>query len=144
LTESSTSPPVGYTLRAFKTKYTNGNTIENSIHYLTLCPNFSLDFVAAKDRNVVVGFGPVLGITKFGREKITTAGSTLSRNMKFGYGDYGWFDLGVTGSLGFEIKRFFIEGTYYLGLANINNAIEQDGINIRQRTLGLNIGYFLR
>ncbi len=138
------SPSVGYNMRSFKTAYTNGRTVENTIHYLTLAPNLSLNFPAGTDRHFVIGFGPVLGITNFGREKITFNGSTTSRKMTFGYGDYGWFDLGLTGSIGIEFKRIFVEAAYYHGLSNINNRAEDDGINIQNRTFGINLGYYFR
>jgi hypothetical protein len=42
------------------------------------------------------------------------------------------------------MKKTFIETSYYLGLANINNQEETDGRNIRHRMLSLSIGYYFK
>ncbi len=139
------SPSIGYNLRSFKTNYTDSRIIENTIHYLSLAPNLSLQFPAGSDtRSVSLGFGPVLGITNFGKEKITLGSTTITRNMTFGYGNYGWFDLGLSTSIAYRINKVFVEATYYHGLSNLNNNVEEDGINLRNRTLGINIGYYFR
>ena len=65
--------------------------------------------------------------------------------MKFALsGNYGFIDMGVGGSLGFHTNKLLIEAGYQMGLANINNNVENDFRNIQNRMFSLQIGYFLK
>jgi hypothetical protein len=115
-----------------------------SITYLDLVPGFSFDY---EDGNNTVSlcFGPDFGFTNFGKLKTTDASNlTTSQKLKFGYGSYGWFDIGINTSVAYRMKKFFVELSYLGGLASINNNEEADNRNIRNRMLSLNIGYFFK
>lgn len=114
------------------------------ITYLDLIPALSAEF--EKGNNALsVSAGPVLGFTNFGKLKITdSAGVTGTQNLKFGYGAYGWFDLGFNGSIGYRFNKISFEVGYYLGLANINNLAETDGRNMQHRMCSLTLGYYFK
>jgi Outer membrane protein beta-barrel domain len=139
------SPYIAYNTLGAKTNYklTGANT-QTTLHYLQLAPGVSFHFNVAKTNVFVFGFSPVLGLTKFGRQKTTIAGVTTKEKIKFGYEGIGWFDLGLAGSVGYHFKKMFVEVNYYDGLTNINNNEQFDGINIRNKMLNLNVGYYLR
>jgi Outer membrane protein beta-barrel domain len=139
------SPYAAYNTLGSKTNYkATGASVQTTIHYLQLAPGFSCHFKAGETNTFVFGFSPVLGLTNFGRQKTTTGGATTSEKIQFGYEGTGWFDLGLTGSLGYHFKKMFVEVNYYNSLTNINNNEEFDGISIRHRMLSLNVGYFFR
>ena len=114
------------------------------ITYLDLIPALSAEFEKGNNAFSITA-GPVLGFTNFGKLKITdSAGTTGTQNLKFGYGAYGWFDLGFNGSIGYRINKVSVEVGYYLGLANINNNAETDGRNLQHRMCSLTLGYYFK
>lgn len=140
------SPYIQFSSRGFIIKPDTGSIkkVENSIQYIDIVPALSVDFPKGNGSFVISG-GPVLGITNFGKEKTTDKNNvTQSSSMSFGYGGYGWFDLGIAGSIGYHVKKIFVEANYQLGLTNINNLSEFDGRNIKNRAISLNIGYYLK
>ncbi len=140
------SPYVGYNMKGFIINPKTGNTKkeEYTIHYFDIAPLLSLDFPVGENTFVVSG-GPILGLTNFGKQKITTtANVTTSQKMAFGFGGYGWFDLSLTAGISYHFNKTFVEVAYTPGLANINNNEEFDGRNIRNRMLSLNIGYYFK
>lgn len=140
------SPNLAYNRRGY-TYTPNAGTIneyQNTIHYFDIVPNLSLNLPAGKNA-FVLSAGPHLSVAIAGTEKQTTANNTTSSKMKFSLsGNYGFLDLGVGGSLGFHTNKFLIEAGYQMGLANINNNVENDFRNIRNRMFSLQIGYFLK
>lgn len=115
-----------------------------SITYLDLIPALSVDFEDGNN-TVSIALGPDFGFTNFGKLKATDMNNvTTSQKMKFGYGGYGWFDLGLNTSVAYRMKKVFVELSYFNGLANINNNEETDGRNIRNRMLSLNVGYYFK
>jgi Outer membrane protein beta-barrel domain len=140
------SPYVGYNMKGFIINPKTGTIKkeEYTFHYFDIAPLLSVDLPVGEN-TFVISAGPILGITNFGSQKITTTNNvTTSEKIKFGYGSYGMFDLSLTGSLGYHFKKIFIEAAYTPGLANINNNEEFDGRNIRNRMLSLNIGYYFK
>ncbi len=140
------SPSVMINKRGFTIKPTAGNnkTEQYSITYLDLVPSMSFDF-PIHSNSIVIGAGPDFGFTNFGKVKATDINNiTSSQKLKFGYKDYGWFDLGMNFSAGYHTKKIFVEAGYLLGLASVNNNEENDQRNIRNRMLSLNIGYYFR
>lgn len=114
------------------------------ITYLDLIPALSAEFEKG-DNAFSITAGPVLGFTNFGKLTITdSAGTKGTQNMKFGYGAYGWFDLGFNGSIGYRFNKVSLELGYYLGLANINNNAETDGRNLQHRMCSLTLGYYFK
>jgi len=140
------SPNLAYNRRGY-TYTPNAGTIneyQNTIHYFDIVPNLSLNLPAGKNA-FVLSAGPHLSVAIAGTEKQTTANNTSSSKMKFSLsGNYGFLDLGVGGSLGFHTNKFLIEAGYQMGLANINNNVENDFRNIQNRMFSLQIGYFLK
>ncbi len=140
------SPSVMINNRGFIIKPSAGTNKEEqySITYLDLIPSLSVDF-ENRDNTVSIALGADFGFTNFGKMKVTAINnSTTSQKMKFGYGEYGWFDIGLNTSVAYRMKKVFIELSYFNGLASINNNEETDGRNIRNRMLSLNIGYYFK
>lgn len=139
------SPYAAYNMRASTTQYAaTGAKVQTTLHYLDLAPGISVHLKAPQENAFVIGFSPVLGLTNFGNRKTTLNGTTTSEKIKFGYEGIGWFDLGLTGSLGYHFKKIFIQANYYHGLTNINNNEEFDGTNIKNRMFSLQLGYQLK
>lgn len=139
------SPYAAYNMMASSTKYdSSGAQVQTTLHYLSLAPGVTFHLPTAAANAFVIGFSPVLGITNFGNRKTTLGGVTTSQKIKFGFEGTGWFDLGLSGSLGYQFKKMFIQAQYYHGLANINNNAEFDGTNIKNRMFSLQVGYFLK
>ena len=140
------SPSVMVNKRGFIINPSTGTNKKEqySITYLDLIPSLSLDF---EDGNNTVSlcFGPAFGFTNFGKLKATGNNNiTTSQKLKFGYGGYGWFDIGLNASAAYRMKKVFVEFSYQNGLASLNNNEENDGRNIRNRMLSLNIGYYFK
>lgn len=142
------SPSIGYNMRGYIYHPTYGDTTkyDNTIHYIDIIPALSADFPVGERKNTfVLSGGPQLGIAIAGTEKLTVGGVTTSKKMRINTdGEYGFFDLGFSFGLGFHTPKIFVETSYLLGLANINNDAELDHRNIRNRMLSLSIGYYLR
>jgi hypothetical protein len=139
------SPSVMINRRGLIVKPSVGNIKEQyGITYLDIIPALSTDFVHGSN-SFSIGIGPDFGFTNFGKLKATSSGNvTTTEKLKFGYTHYGWFDLGFQASAGYHMKKTFVEISYLLGLANINNNVENDQRNIQNRSLSLGIGYYLR
>ncbi len=141
------SPSVMINKRGFTVNNPAGSANKKeqySATYLDLIPALSADF---DDRNNTfsISAAPVVGFTNFGKLKITdSSGITASQNMKFGFGAYGWFDLGLQAGISYRMKKVVIEAGYYTGLANINNQEETDGRNMQHRVITVSIGYYFK
>ncbi len=141
------SPSVMVNSRGFTVKPTAGTNSKEqyNITYLDIVPALSAEF--ENDGNAVsFALGPVLGFTNFGKIKATNAitNVTSTQKLKFGYGGYGWFDLGFTATIGYRVKKVLVEAGYYSGLTSINNNEETDGRNIHNRMISLNLGYYFK
>jgi Outer membrane protein beta-barrel domain len=139
------SPSVMVNKRGFIIKPSGTNTKEQySLFYVDLIPSLSVDFKKG-DNSFVISLGPDIAITNFGKLKVTGSnGVTTSQNIKFGYGSIGWFDIGLAASIGYHMKKVFVEVGYMNGFASINNNEELDQRNIRNRMISLNIGYYFK
>ena len=140
------SPSVMINRRGFIIKPSSGpNTKEQyALTYLDIIPALSTDFIHG-DNSFTISLGPDFGFTKFGKLQTTTSSNvTTSEKLKFGFAEYGWFDLGLQANAGYHMKKTFIEVGYFLGLANINNNEETDQRNIQNRVLSLSVGYYIR
>jgi hypothetical protein len=140
------SPSVMINRRGFIIKPLTGSTVKEqyAITYVDLIPSLSVDFEKG-DNSFVISLGPDIAFTNFGKLKTTgNNGVTTSQKIKFGYGSIGWFDIGLNASIGYHMKKVFVELGYMNGLASINNNEELDQRNIRNRMLSLNIGYYFK
>ncbi len=140
------SPSVMINKKGFIIKPVVGtNTKEQyAITYVDLIPALSIDF-AKGNNSFVISLGPDIAFTNFGKFKATdNNGVTTAQKIKFGYGNLGWVDIGLAASIGYHIKKVFVELCYTNGLASINNNEELDERNIRNRMVSLNIGYYFK
>jgi len=140
------SPSVMINRRGFIVKPTTGTNKKEqySITYLDLVPSLSADFVHGTN-SLAVSLGPDFGFTNFGKLKATdNSNATTSQKLKFGYEAYGWFDLGLNASVGYHMKKTFVEVGYLLGLASVNNNEENDQRNMQNRVVSVSVGYYFR
>jgi Outer membrane protein beta-barrel domain len=140
------SPSVMINKRGFIIKPLTGTNVKEqyAITYVDLIPSLSIDFEKGEN-SFVISLGPDIAFTNFGKLKTTgNNGVTTSQKIKFGYGSIGWFDIGLNASIGYHMKKVFVELGYMNGLASINNNEELDQRNIRNRMLSLNIGYYFK
>ena len=140
------SPSVMLNKRGFIINPSTGTNKKEqyTITYLDIIPSFSFDF-AHQGNAFVVSVGPDFGFTNFGKLKATDNNNiTTSQKLQFGFTGYGWFDLGLNASVGYHMKKVFVEAGYMLGLASVNNNEENDQRNIRNRMLSLSVGYYFK
>ena len=140
------SPFVGYNSRGFIIKSkTNGDKTQNFIHYIDIAALLSIHKPMGGNNSFAITAGPVISLAIAGTEKTTIAGISNSSKMKFSTsGDYGPFDFGLQAAVGYHFKKIFVEAAYQYGFVNINNNEEHDKRNIRNRTISLNLGYYIR
>jgi hypothetical protein len=141
------APYIMYNRRGYT--YNTGGTVDtayrNKIHYIDIVPALSVDIPTGNNSFIAISGGFNVSVAVAGTEAKTIGGTTTSGKMTFSLSsDYGMFDLGMHSSIGFHVSKFFIEGGYNLGLADINNQYDKDGRNIRNRMLFINLGYYIR
>lgn len=141
------APSVMINKRGFTINNPANNTNQKeqyAITYLDLIPALSAEFEKGNNAFSITA-GPVFGFTNFGKVKITSnAGVTGSQNLKFGFGAYGWADLGLQAGIGYRFNKFAVDAAYYLGLANINNLEESDGRSMQHRMASLGLIYYFK
>ena len=140
------SPGFAYNRRGYEYTPTSGSITKyrNTIHYIDITPELSL-FIPSGQSAFSISAGPYLGVAIAGTEKTTTATATNSSKMKFSLsGNYGFMDLGLGGGVGFHTKKILVAANVQFGLANINNNVENDFRNIRNRMFSLQLGYYLK
>jgi Outer membrane protein beta-barrel domain len=140
------TPSITINKRGFTVKPLAGNnkSEQYNIIYVDLVPALSIDIPSGKN-SIAISFGPDFGLTNLGRLKIISNSSiNTTQSLKFGYGEIGWFDIGLTASLGYHLPKSFIELSYMHGLTGINNNEEIDKRNIQNRMIGLTIGYYFK
>jgi len=148
------TPCFFYSLKGYKVNFsapafppdsaaTNNNTTIHSVEI-----GFLLQYDFSEDAgHWFIKFGPTLDFTLFGREEFdytdNNGGGTISRNMKFSFGDYGRYLASAVAQLGYESsKGYFIFAQYTYGLGSMNNA--DLGPQIAHRVLGISAGAYLR
>ncbi len=138
---------LSYNMRGYSLTPLAGDSqkVETKIHYINLAPLLSYDIATGRNTHITLTAGPMAGLGFSGTQDITEAGITSSSKMKFSTsGNYGLFDLAIYNSIGYHFEKIFVEASYYLGFVSINNNEETDRTNIKNRGLGLSIGYYLR
>lgn len=126
----------------------DSSAIDNNttLHTVELAALLQYDFSDQPGHFFLRG-GPALDFQLFGRETFhTSTGGSVSRNMKFGYGDYGHYSANLTVHLGYESgSGLFVFAYYSHGLANINNSEDVitriGGPVIKHRVAGVSLGY---
>lgn len=136
-----------YNMRGYSLMPVNNDTqkIETHIHYINLAPLLSYDIAAGKNGHITLTTGPMGGLAFSGTRKITEDGKTSSSKMLFSTtGNFSPIDLAIYNSIGYHFDKFFIEASYHLGFVSINNNEEVDKTNIKNRGLGLSLGYYIK
>ena len=140
------TPSLGYHLSGYQANYDSGNVkhTENNIHFVSLEPALSLHFPCGDKNTIILSLSPVFSFPFSGKEKSTYRNDSISNNrLKFAYGDYGLFDLGLSGSVGYKIKKILIKAGWFQGLTNLDTN-EANMRNIQDRIFSFSIGYFIK
>ncbi|MFZ9387633.1 MAG: porin family protein [Chitinophagaceae bacterium] len=146
------SPAVFYSMKGFKVTLTRPSlppdtaAVNNDVtlHTFELAPLFQYNF-SSEPGHFFIKAGPSIDIQLTGREKYNTSGGgSVSRNMKFGFADYGRFGANLLLHLGYESAGGLVIFAHYThGVGSIVNT--DKGPRIVHRAAGLSIGkYFNR
>ena len=137
---------LSYNMRGYTLSPVNNDTqkIETRFHNINLAPMLSYDIAVGKKGLIVLTAGPMAGLAISGTQKITVDDVTSSSKMIFSMTDhFGPIDLAIYNSIGYHFDKFFVEASYHLGFVSINNNEEFDKTNIKNRGLGLSLGYYI-
>jgi hypothetical protein len=144
------APEVFYSLKGYKVAFTtfayppDANATDNNttIHTFELAALLQVD-LGSNPSHFYIKAGPSLDFQLLGKETYNLkTGGSVSRNMKWGPGEYGHYSANLLARLGYETKSgFMIFGQYTLGPASINNA--DYGPRIRHRAYGISIGKYI-
>jgi hypothetical protein len=146
------SPAAFYSLKGYKVKLNqrafppDPNAVDNNttLHTFELAFLLQCNFGKQPNHFFIKG-GPSLDFQLFGKEKFNLVNNTtVDRNMRFTFGDYGRYAASMLLYLGYETTSgFVISGQYTHGMGSINNA--DNGPRIRHRAFGLSVGkYFTK
>lgn len=143
------APAVFYSMKGYKVTLTRPSfppdslAIDNdvTVHTFEIAPMLQYNFSEAAG-HFFIKAGPSIDLQLFGKEKFRrSSGPSVSRNMKFSYGDYGRFGANLLLHLGYETSSGLIIYAHYThGVATIVNT--DNGPTVRHRALGLSIGKF--
>ena len=143
------APAVFYSMKGYKVTLTRPSfppdslAIDNdvTVHTFEIAPMLQYNFSEAAG-HFFIKAGPSIDLQLFGKEKFRrSSGPSVSRNMKFSYGDYGRFSANLLLHLGYETSSGLIIYAHYThGVATIVNT--DNGPTVRHRALGLSIGKF--
>lgn len=146
------APTVFYSMKGYKVKLTRPSyppdsaAIDNdvTIHTLEIAPMLQYNF-SSEPGHFFIKAGPSFDIQMMGKEKFNkTGGGSVSRNMKFGFNDYGYLGANLLLHVGYETSSgLVIFGHYTHGVGSIVNT--DSGPRIFHRAAGISIGkYFNR
>ena len=145
------SPTILYSMKGYKVNFTryafppdvDAKDNDVTIHTFEVAPLLQIDF--SKDpAHFFIKFGPSLDIQLFGKESfhLISTGATVNRNMKFGFGDYGYASMNGVAQFGYETSTgFSIFAQYNFGIGSISNA--DYGPKIYHRVAGISVGKYL-
>jgi len=145
------SPAIFYSMKGYKVTFTSTALIPDAtatdnnttVHTVETAAMLQYDF-SNDPKHFFIKAGPLLDFQLFGNEKFNRnpPDGPVSRNMKFGYGDYGYFSANMLLQIGYEMKnRVFVFAQYTHGLANLSNV--DGGPRIQHRVYGISIGKFI-
>ncbi|MCZ2460074.1 MAG: PorT family protein [Chitinophagales bacterium] len=144
------APQVFYSLKGYKATLANhsyppdATAVDNNItiHTLELAALLQVDLSKQPNHFFLRG-GPSLDFQLFGREKFHLLnGDYVSRQMKYGFQEYGHYAANAIAQFGYETASgFTVFANYGFGLTNISNV--DGGPNIRHRVLGLSVSQYL-
>lgn len=148
----SFAPSIMYNLRGYKVDRFTGIAFppdSSAVNVNTSFHTVELAFLLQHDFNLDPGhffirFGPSLDFALFGNEKFTANNnSTVDRNMKFSFSDYGHYLASAIIQVGYEARNgLFVYGHYNYGLTTMNNA--DYGPAIGNRAAGFSIGKYIK
>ena len=119
----------------------NNNT---TLHTLEVAPLFQVD-LSRKPSHFFVRFGPAVDFVFKGTETFDTVGTsgtrgTVTRPMKFSFGDYGRITGSANFHLGYEMSRgLMVFAHYTYGLGSLNN--HDYGPRIKHMIYGFSLGW---
>ena len=137
---------IGYQRTGYQAFYDSGSIkyTENNIHFISFSAGLSLNFPVGKKSTFIIGFAPVLSTPFSGKEKSIYRNDSVSNDkLIFAFGDYGVFDLGLKGNIGFKVKNILLDIGWFEGLTNLDTN-EANLRNIRDRIFSFSIGYFFK
>ena len=140
------NPTIAYNSRGFTVKSDSSDIdqVSNTLHYISLAPILGFE-IGSQSNAFIISAGPILGIAISGKQKSEVAGVTSTSSLHFSTStDYGLFDLGMQGGIGYRFNKLLLQAHYYYGLTNINNNEEKDKRNIRNRSFGIQLGYYFK
>jgi hypothetical protein len=145
------APAVFYSMKGYAVTFKNyafppdvtAKDNSTTLQTVELAGLLQLDF-SSKPSHLFLKAGPSLDFQLIGKEKYNLInGSSVKRNMTFGFGDYGHFSANMIAQLGYETKSgFMVFAQYNHGLSNINNA--DNGPQILHRVYGISVGKYLK
>jgi hypothetical protein len=147
----SFAPSVMYNLRGYKVKFDrpasppDSSAIDNNVSFHT----FELAFLLQHDFNLKPGhyffrIGPSLDFVLLGNETFNTnMNTTVDRQMKFSFADYGAYLASIILQFGYESKNgLYFYAHYNHGLISMNN--KDYGPRINNRAIGFSIGKYFK
>jgi hypothetical protein len=144
------APSAFYSLKGYKVAFnqrayppdTLATDNNATIHTFELAALLQVDF-GKKTNHLFLRGGPSLDFQLRGKEKFNLKnGTSVNRNMTFGFDKYGHYGANLLLQFGYETKNgISINAMYGHGIGSINNA--DYGPTIRHRTYGLSIGKYL-
>ena len=147
----SFAPSVMYNLRGYKVKFDrpafppDSSATDNNTSFHT----FELAFLLQHDFNLKPGHyffraGPSLDFVLLGNETFNTnMNTTVDRQMKFSFADYGAYLASIILQFGYEAKNgLYFYAHYNYGLISMNNA--DNGPRINNRAIGFTIGKYFK
>lgn len=145
------NPAVFYSLKGYDVTFTDFTfppdaTAKNnstSIHSFELAALLQYDFSVSPGHFFIKG-GPSLDIQLLGKEKFDLQnGTTVSRNIKWGFSDYNRIGANLIAQFGYETGSGFIfTAGYSHGVGSLSNA--DGGPRIFHRVFGFSIGKYLK
>jgi hypothetical protein len=145
------APTVFYSLKGYRVDLTEPSTPPDSlatsnstrIHTLEIAPMLQFDF-SMKANHAFFKVGPSIDVQLSGRETFILQDKTsVSRQMKYGFNNYGYVGANVIAQFGYESKTGFMLGASFIhGLGSINNV--DDGARILHQSVSLSIGKYVR
>ncbi|HOZ69296.1 MAG TPA: outer membrane beta-barrel protein [Chitinophagaceae bacterium] len=144
------APSVYYSYKGYDVTYNLPNSlpdidaIDNSTRFHTMELAALLQFdLSPKPSHVFIKAGPALDFMLFAKEKFNlSGGGSVSRNMKFGPGEYGRYSANLISQLGYEKDGGFIVYFQFThSPANLSN--RDGGPSIKHKVFGLTFGKYL-
>jgi hypothetical protein len=145
------SPSAYYSLKGYKVTLSQAaappdlTAINNNVSVHTIETAFLLQYDFSKNpSHFFIKLGPALDFQISGHEKFDRVdGTSVSRKMKYGFGDYGRYAASAVLHAGYEMSSsIFFYAYYEQGLTNLDNA--DTGPTIKSKVAGITIGKYFK